>query len=156
MAENARGNHRGALHPDHGLNETILFWGCFLALIATAFGFVIRSQIIGDWEVQFNLSETEKGHILGVGLWPFAVSIVLFSLIIDKVGYGKAMVFAFICHIVSAIMTITAKNYDMLYWGTFIVALGNGTVEAVINPVVATMFPREKTKWLSILHAGWP
>ncbi|MCG3198997.1 MAG: hypothetical protein GHCLOJNM_03504 [bacterium] len=156
MAENARGNHRGALHPDHGLNETILFWGCFLALIATAFGFVIRSQIIGDWEVQFNLSETEKGHILGVGLWPFAVSIVLFSLIIDKVGYGKAMVFAFICHITSAIMTITAKNYDMLYWGTFIVALGNGTVEAVINPVVATMFPREKTKWLSILHAGWP
>ncbi|MBC8346246.1 MAG: MFS transporter, partial [Candidatus Marinimicrobia bacterium] len=35
-------------------------------------------------------------------------------------------------------------------------ALGNGTVEAVINPVVATMFDRDKTKWLNILHAGWP
>ena len=44
----------------------------------------------------------------------------------------------------------------MLYIGTFIVALGNGTVEAVVNPVVATMFPREKTKWLNILHAAWP
>jgi MFS family permease len=26
----------------------------------------------------------------------------------------------------------------------------------VINPVVATLFPNEKTKWLNILHAGWP
>ena len=34
--------------------------------------------------------------------------------------------------------------------------LGNGTVEAFINPVVATMFHKEKTKWLNILHAGWP
>jgi MFS family permease len=37
-----------------------------------------------------------------------------------------------------------------------ILALGNGTVEAFINPVVATMFARDKTKWLNILHAGWP
>ena len=30
------------------------------------------------------------------------------------------------------------------------------TLEAFINPVVATMFKKEKTKWLNILHAGWP
>ena len=47
-------------------------------------------------------------------------------------------------------------GYWMLYAGNFIVALGNGTVEAVINPVVATMFSKDKTKWLNILHAGWP
>jgi MFS family permease len=29
-------------------------------------------------------------------------------------------------------------------------------VEAFINPVVATMFSRNKTQWLNILHAGWP
>ena len=27
---------------------------------------------------------------------------------------------------------------------------------AFINPVVATLFSKEKTKWLNILHAGWP
>ncbi|GIS60675.1 MAG: hypothetical protein CM1200mP2_29000 [Planctomycetaceae bacterium] len=43
----------------------------------------------------------------------------------------------------------------MLYWGSIIGALGNGTIEAVINPVVATMFPRQKTKWLAILHPGF-
>jgi MFS family permease len=58
--------------------------------------------------------------------------------------------------VTSAIVTIFADGYWMLYWGTFILALGNGTVEAVINPVTATIFPKEKTKWLNILHAGWP
>jgi MFS family permease len=135
---------------------TWLFWTCFIALVATSFGFIIRAQIIGDLGVHFNLSETQKGEILGVGLWPFALSIILFSLVIDKIGYGRALAFALVCHVLSAIITIFATGYQMLYWGTFILALGNGTVEAVINPVVATIYPREKTKWLNILHAGWP
>jgi hypothetical protein len=29
-------------------------------------------------------------------------------------------------------------------------------VESFINPVVATVFSKEKSKWLNILHAGWP
>ena len=137
-------------------NDKILFWGCFIALIATAFGFVVRTQIINDWALEFGLTETQKGELLGVGFWPFAISIVLFSLVIDKIGYRNAMLFGFICHIVSAVVTIFAKGYGMLYIGTFIKALGNGTVEAYINPVVATMFKKDKTKWLNILHAGWP
>ena len=137
-------------------SQALLFWGCFIALVATSFSFIIRAQVIGSWGLEFNLSETQKGELLGVGLWPFALSIVLFSLVIDKIGYGRAMVFAFVCHISSAIITIFATGYDMLYVGTFIVALGAGTVEAVINPVVATLYSKEKTKWLNILHAGWP
>ncbi|MCE9547158.1 MAG: MFS transporter [Planctomycetia bacterium] len=152
-----------------------LFIGCFTALIATAFGFIVRAMIMNQWATQFGLSDTQKGEIFGVGLWPFAISIVLFSLVIDRIGYGKAMVFAFVCHVASAIVTICAPmvlapagstevqilagqkaGYWMLYLGNFIVALGNGTVEAVVNPVVATMFAQRKTKWLNILHAGWP
>ncbi len=75
------------------------------------------------------------------------------------------MAFAFLCHISSAILTILApmltkgddaQAYNLLYFSTFILALGNGTVEAVANPVVANLFPREKTKYLNMLHAGWP
>jgi MFS family permease len=137
-------------------HDKVLFWGCFIALIATAFGFIIRAQVIGDWGTEFGLSETQKGEIFGAGLYPFAISIVLFSLIIDRIGYKTAMIFGFCCHVIATIMTITAKNYTTLYWGNFIVALGNGTVEAYINPVAATMFSKDKTKWLNILHAGWP
>ena len=141
----------GASSPQ---GDRLLFAGCFLALIATAFGFIVRAMLIDTWGVEFGLTQTQKGEIFGVGLWPFAISIILFSLVIDRVGYGKAMVFAFLCHVVSAWLTITAKDYDDLWLGTFIVALGNGTVEAVINPAVATMFRQEKTKWLnlSLIH----
>jgi len=137
-------------------NDKLVFWGSFIALIATAFGFIIRAMIIGDWAAEFNLTPTQQGEIFGVGLWPFAISIVLFSLIIDKVGYKAAMIFGFVCHVLSLIVTLTATSYNGLYLGMFIVALGNGTVEAYINPVVATLYNKEKTKWLNILHAGWP
>ena len=147
-----------------GTNEKLLFWACFASIVATAFGFVIRSQIVGDWATQYGLTKTQEGNIIGVGLWPFAISIVLFSLIIDRIGYGKAMAFAFVCHVSSAVLTILTPRltttsegaYSLLYFSTFILALGNGTVEAVANPVVANLFPREKTKYLNMLHAGWP
>ncbi len=138
------------------IKERKLFWACFVALTTTSFGFILRALTLPEWGREFNLTNTQIGEIAGVGLWPFAISIVLFSLIIDRIGYKNAMIFAFVCHLTSAILTFFATGYWSLFIATFIVALGNGTVEAVINPVVATMYPREKTKWLNILHAGWP
>jgi len=125
-------------------------------LVASAFGFVFRSFLMPEWGIQFDLSKTQQGQIFGVSFWPFALSIVLFSLVIDRIGYKKSMIFAFLCHVSSVILTVFATGYWMLYFGTFLFALGNGAAEAVINPVVATMYPKEKTKWLNILHAGWP
>jgi MFS family permease len=133
-----------------------LFWACFVALVTTSFGFILRALTLPQWGEEFNLTNTQIGEIAGVGLWPFAISIVLFSLIIDRIGYKNAMVFAFICHLSSAVLTFFATGYWSLFIATFIMALGNGTVEAVTNPVVATMFPKEKSKWLNMLHAGWP
>ena len=133
-----------------------LFWTCFIALISTSFGFIVRAFSIGDWGKEFGLSGAQQGEIFGVGLWPFAISIVLFSLVIDRVGYKRALYFALFCHSLAAILTFMAKGYWSLWVATFIFALGSGTVEAVINPVVATMFNKDKAKWLNALHAGWP
>ena len=145
------------------INSKWLFKASFIALIATSFAFVTRFAVLADWGRQFNLSSTQMGEIGGAGVWPFAISIILFSLVVDRIGYGTAMVFAFICHIAYGVMAVFwAPNanpdqaYAILFGASVILALGNGTVEAVINPVVATMFDRDKTKWLNILHAGWP
>lgn len=138
------------------LNANRIFRGCFIALVTCAFGFIVRTQVVGEWQTQFNLSETEKGDILGVGFWPFAFSIFAFSFIIDKLGYGRAAFIGFMFHVTSIAMLLMADSARMLYWGTFIFALSNGTVEAYINPTIASMYPREKVKWLNILHAGWP
>ena len=137
------------------VHDKRLFWGCFIALVATAFGFIARALTADSWGAEFGLSETQVGEILGAGLWPFAISIVLFSLIIDHIGYKVAMWFGVACQVLSTVIILLADNYSMMYLGTFILALGSGTVEAYVNPVVATVFTKEKTKWLNILHAGW-
>lgn len=133
-----------------------IFWACFIALVATSFVFGVRANVIGELAIKFDLSEAQKGTILGVGLWPFAISIVVFSLIIDSIGYKTAAVFAIICHVASLLLTLFSSGYETLYWGMFLVAIANGIVEAFINPVVATAFRKDKAKWLNILHAGWP
>ncbi|HTE08226.1 MAG TPA: MFS transporter [Flavitalea sp.] len=134
----------------------LLFIACFMAIVTTSFAFILRALTLPQWGADLNLTKTQMGEIAGVGLWPFAISIVLFSLIIDKVGYKNSMIFALVCHILSAVLTYFADGYTSLFIATFIMALGNGTVEAVTNPAVASMFPNEKTRWLNYLHAGWP
>ena len=133
-----------------------LFVAFVVALVAVAIGFVVRAFLITEWGLRFNLSETQIGSIQGAGLYPQALSMIFFSLIIDRVGYGRIMAFAFTGHVLSALITITASGYAGLYLGTWIFALSNGAVETVINPVTATLYPKQKTHYLNILHAGWP
>lgn len=132
-----------------------MFWMCFISLITTAFFFAVRAQIIGAIGIEFHLSETEKGWLMGAGLWPFALGIIGFSLIVDKIGYKIGLFIAFACHVIATIMILIGPNFWWLFFGNLIVAIGNGTVEAVINPAVASLFTKSKTKWLNILHAGW-
>lgn len=145
-----------------------LFWGCFLALITTAFGFISRLFLIGEWSEEFGLDPAQAGELAGMGIWPFAISIIGFSLFIDRIGYKTAMMISFLGYVVWSVMGVSAffvseggegnpeLGYSLLYWGSLILGLSNGSVEAYINPVVATMFSKNKTKWLNILHAGWP
>ncbi len=167
--------------PSNSLGEKpsqLMFWGCFIALITTAFAFVTRAFMINTpemWPSDFGLDKVQEQVLFGHGIWPFAVSIILFSLVIDRIGYRVAMVFSFVCYAVYAALALMAyhavkstglegdalleaRHYGLrlLTFGSIVLGLGNGTVEAFINPVVATLFSKEKTKWLNILHAGWP
>lgn len=136
-----------------------LFTACIVSMFATSFGFIVRAILLNDFGKLMNLTEAQKGAVQGAGLFPFAISIILFSLFIDRIGYGTIMVFAFVGHVAGTIMTIMAigpKSFQMLYFGTLVLALANGAIEAVVNPVTATLFPKKKTHYLNILHSGWP
>jgi len=135
--------------------ENRLLAACILALVATAFGFMVRATLLNTLGVVFDLNESQKGALVGAGLFPFALSIMFFSLFIDRIGYGRAMTFAWILHILSAVITITAGSYTALYIGTLLFSLANGIIEAVVNPVTATLYPKCKTPRLIMLHSGW-
>ena len=69
-------------------HDKILFWGCFIALITTSYAFFSRMYLCGGrFMTDFNLDKVAAGELAGAGIWPFGVSIILFSLFIDRVGY---------------------------------------------------------------------
>lgn len=147
-------------------NAQRLLWAGFMAILAAGVGFSIRAGILRQWADQYGFTMTELGQITGGGLTGFGIIILLGALIADTVGYGKLMWLAFLTHVVSAALTLGAgaafasggkdAAYQCLFWGMFLFAIGNGICEAVVNPLVATLFPKDKTHYLNILHAGWP
>jgi MFS family permease len=138
----------------------------FMAIMASGVGFSIRAGILGQWGADYGFTQTELGAITGGGLTGFGIIILLSALIADKIGYGKLMISAFAVHVASAALTLAAgvayaaggkpAAFQCLFWGMFLFAVGNGICEAVVNPLVATLFPRNRTHYLNILHAGWP
>lgn len=147
-------------------HNKILFWASFFTLIAAGMGFSIRGEILADWGGQFGFTQTDLGEITGMGLVGFGFTIIFFSFFADAVGYGKLMVVAFVLHLLTVVLTLLAPlafslqgkegAYWCLYAGQLAFSLANGTCEAVINPLTASLFPKNKTHWLNILHAGWP
>ncbi len=147
-------------------NANRLLWAGFMAILAAGVGYAVRGGILGQWADKFGFTMTELGAITGGGLTGFGIVIIISSLIADKIGYGKLMTTAFALHFISGVVTLAAPAafaaggkgaaFECLFWGMFIFAVGNGLCEAVVNPLTATLFPKEKAKFLNILHAGWP
>jgi MFS family permease len=143
-----------------------LLWAGFMAILAEGVGFAVRAGILGQWAQQYGFTNTELGEITGGGLTGFGVIIVISSLVADKIGYGALMLSAFGLHVLSAIVTLGAgaafaaggKSAALLCLsaGMFLFAMGNGLCEGVANPLVASLFPKNKSHFLNILHAGWP
>src|SRR3954470_16801754 len=147
-------------------NSYRLLWAGFMSIMAAGMGFSVRGGILGQWGEQFGFTMTELGTITGGGLTGFGLVIIITSLFADKIGYGKLMISAFVLHLISAVLTLATPAFfasggkEAAYWclfsAMFIFAIGNGVCEAVVNPLVATLFPNNKTHYLNILHAGWP
>ena len=131
-----------------------------MAILAAGVGFALRGGIFGAWASEYGFTASQLGAIGGAGFSGFCFGIIIGGVIVDKIGYGKLVAVALLGHILSAFVTFGASNaknaYDFLYWGMFIFAFANGTLEAVANPLVATIFPKQRTHYLNILHASWP
>jgi len=161
------GDYRGL--PDDGgaaHNQKKIFFASFMTLVAAGMGFSIAGGVLGDVGAQFGFTKSDLGAITGGGLAGFGLTIIFFSFFADRVGYKPLLVGAFCLHLLSVIIRLSATAifasagkgaaYNCLYWGAFVFSLGNGLCEAAINPLTATLFPRNKTHYLNILHAGWP
>lgn len=137
-----------------------LLWAGFMAILAAGVGFAIRGGIFDNWGGEYGFTGAQLGAIGGAGFTGFCFGIILGGVVADKIGYGKLVILAFVTHMLSAVVTFGASSpdnaYTFLFWGMFLFAYANGTLEAVANPLVATLFPEKRTHYLNILHASWP
>ena len=145
------------------VNRSRLLWAGFTAILAAGVGFAIRGGIFDNWGAEFGFTGSQLGNIGGAGFTGFCFGIILGGIVADKIGYGKLVIAAFLFHTVSYFVAAAANPgmsqetaYLTLLWGMFLFAFANGVLEAVANPLVATLYPENRTHYLNILHASWP
>jgi MFS family permease len=169
------------------MNPRRLFVASCIALITSAFSFMIRQDIADPLAETFTLTKTEVGSAMGAAFLGMALAMLFVAPLCDWLGMGTVLFLAWVCHLTGILGTIFASNlahtpgiqnllrdvvgalpesvlpapgtnsgFWVLWISTFLVGSGNGLVEICINPLAATLFPREKTHYLNILHAWWP
>ena len=148
------------VHRIPGINRSPLFIASCLALLVTSLSFGIRAGILDRLGVQFGLDKAELGTIAATAFWGFPLAVVIGGMVVDIIGMKRLLVLAFIFHIAGIVLTIFAGEFGNPFWALFIstlcIGIANGTVEAACNPLVATLYPNDKTTKLNHFHLWFP
>jgi len=138
------------------MNNQRLFLASCIALAATSMSFAIRGDIMLDFEMVFGLDKSQVGWIAGAAFFSFGLAILFGGPLVDLLGMGTLLRFAALCHVGGTVLTIFAPEFWTLFFATLVVGAGNGLVEAVCNPLIATIYPTEKQHKLTLFHAWFP
>lgn len=151
------------------MNSRRLFVASCMALVTTSMVFSIRSDILDALGKDFYLNKEQLGLLLSPAFWGFTVSIMLGGALVDFLGMRRLLFLSGIGYLLSILAIIFAPHpshpanpfytdpgFIVLYGGMLTLGLSQGLVEGVINPLCATLFPRDKTRKFNVLHAWWP
>jgi MFS family permease len=138
------------------VNQKRIFIASCLALLVTAITFAIRAKIEGVFNVEYGLTKEQIGRAFGPAFWGFAVAMFAGGYFIDIVKTKNIVRLAFGLHFVGIVLLLLSKDYTSLFIANVFIGLGNGSVEAACNPLVATLFPNKKTKMLNRFHVWFP
>ncbi|WP_186755536.1 MFS transporter [Echinicola salinicaeni] len=142
------------------MNQTIkkyaLFNASCLALIVTSMTFAVRAKLEGVLETDFQLSSTEIGLAFAPAFWGFTLAMIIGGPLVDYFGIKKIVWMAFFSHLIGIVLTIFSTEFYSFFLGTMFIGIGNGMVEAACNPLVASLFPENKTKMLNRFHVWFP
>lgn len=133
-----------------------LFYGSCLALLTTAFAFTVIAGIAFSVKSEFILTNAQLGVFTGVFFIGFTVSQAIFSPLCDVIGMRWIVRGAFVGHVAGAILIMTAQGYVPAVAGSLCAGLGAGLVEAGCNPLVAALYPDNKTSKLNHFHMWFP
>ena len=133
-----------------------LFLGSCTAITALAFSFAALSGVMFQLKSEFLLDNAQVGLIGGAGLWGMAISQVSFSSVCDLVGMRNLLRAALVGHIAGVLLFVFATGFETLFAGALVMAIANGVIEAVCNPLTAALYPDRKAGMLNRMHLWFP
>ncbi len=139
------------------INKNKLFLASCLALITTSMTFAIRAKletVFGPEGVGLTLEQL--GYAFAPAFFGFTIAMIIGGPLVDFLGIKKITWIAFFTHAIGIALTIMADSMTSLFIATLFVGIGNGMVEAALNPLVASMYPDSKTKMLNRFHVWFP
>lgn len=139
------------------VNKNRLFIASCVALLVTAMTFAIRARletVFGPEGVGLTLEQI--GHAFAPAFWGFTLAMFFGGPLVDFLGIKKITWIAFITHAIGIVWTILASDQTSLFLATLFVGIGNGMVEAALNPMIASMYTKNKTKMLNRFHVWFP
>jgi fucose permease len=146
-----------------GIHRTRLFFGICLALIPTGASFALVSNILGQLKQEFILTNYQVGLIGGAALWGMAISLLVVGPALESFGMKNGARLAFAFHLLGVTILISgsmfagnASAFWVLMLGAVVLAVGNGMIEVAGNPLVAALYPEDKTTRLNYFHAFFP
>ena len=140
-----------------GINKNRLFLASCLALITTAMTFAIRARletVFGPEGVGLTLEQI--GYAFTPAFFGFTLAMIFGGPLVDFLGIKKITWIAFLTHAIGIVWTIMADSMSSLFIATLFVGIGNGMVEAALNPMIASMYTDQKTKMLNRFHVWFP
>ncbi|MDZ7720131.1 MAG: MFS transporter [Balneolaceae bacterium] len=145
------------------LERKKLFAGICLALLPTAFSFILVSNILGQLKNEFILTNADVGYIGGAALWGMAISLLVIGPFLEKIGLKKATIGAFVGHISGVTLFLIGylfagdpSAFWILFLGAIGMGVGNGMIEVAGNPLTAALYPDNKTTKLNLFHSFYP
>jgi MFS family permease len=150
-------------------HKTRLFVVTGLAIATAGMAYSLRANTAADLQRIF-LDPIDKVHsaemiasVLGVPFLGFAITIAVSSPLLDVIGMGLLLPLAGVLISAGTILMMLTGNlasgtgaYNVLWTGAAIAGVGWGMVETVMNPLIAALYPDEKTAKLNAAHAWWP
>lgn len=150
-------------------NHRSIFWISVLALFTAAVANAIRGGASDAMKKElFDPTAAARsgeliGSALGNAFLGFAISLLIISPLLDRIGAKRILLFAAASFVVGPILILLAPSagsfdavYGVLTAGMIFTGFGWGATEGSINALTTTIYPEDKTGRLNILHAWWP
>ena len=149
------------------LHRGRLFIVAWLALFTGGAAVSMRAATAVHMRTEYldPLDKLNAGEMLGTALGAafagFAITLLLASAVLAKIGFRNALIAAAALMIagfaiVAAAGSLGVSPYTGLLVGMVVQGLGWGLIETVINPLTSAVYAQDRVSRLSILHAWYP